>query len=52
MLVGCTVVGVAVGLFADARLESSPVGVLVGTASGIVLAGVGFWLRVRSYLGR
>lgn len=51
MLIGCIVVGVAVGLFVDARLGSSPVGALVGTAIGIVAAGVGFWIRVRGYLG-
>ena len=50
MLVGCIVVGVAIGLFFDARLDSSPVGVLIGTGSGIVAASVGFALRVRGYL--
>jgi len=50
MLVGCIVVGVAIGLFVDARLGSSPAGALVGTGLGIVAAGVGFTLRVRGYL--
>ena len=50
MLVGCIVVGVAIGLFFDARLGSAPVGVLIGTGSGIVAACVGFALRVRGYL--
>ena len=50
MLVGCIVAGIAIGLFVDARLGSSPSGVLVGTALGIVAAGIGFWLRVRVYL--
>jgi len=50
MFVGCVVAGVVVGLFIDARLASSPIGVVVGTALGIVAAGVGFWLRVRSFL--
>lgn len=50
MLVGCVVVGVAIGLFFDARLGSSPIGVLVGTGLGIVAAGIGFWIRVRVYL--
>jgi F0F1-type ATP synthase assembly protein I len=50
MLVGCVVVGVVIGLFVDARLDSSPSGVLVGTAVGIVAAGIGFWLRIRAYL--
>jgi F0F1-type ATP synthase assembly protein I len=50
MLVGCIVAGIAIGLFVDARLGSSPAGALVGTALGIVAAGVGFWLRIRAYL--
>ena len=50
MLVGCIVVSVGTGLFFDARLGSSPVGVLIGTGLGIVAAGVGFALRVRGYL--
>lgn len=49
MLVGCIVAGVAIGLFADARLGSSPTGALVGTGVGIVAAGLGFWLRIRTY---
>jgi F0F1-type ATP synthase assembly protein I len=50
MFVGCVVAGVVIGLFIDVRLASSPVGVVAGTALGIVVAGVGFWLRVRSFL--
>jgi F0F1-type ATP synthase assembly protein I len=50
MLVGCIVAGVAIGLFVDARLGSSPTGVLVGTCVGIFAASVGFWLRIRAYL--
>ncbi|MFL6089519.1 MAG: AtpZ/AtpI family protein [Aeromicrobium sp.] len=50
MLVGCIVVGLTIGLFVDARLGSTPAGVLVGTALGIIAAGVGFWIRVRVYL--
>jgi len=50
MLVGCIVVGLAIGLFVDARLGSSPVGALVGTAIGIVAASIGFWVRLRVYL--
>jgi F0F1-type ATP synthase assembly protein I len=50
MLVGSIVGAGAIGLLVDAWLHSSPVGVLVGTAIGIVLAGVGFWIRVRVYL--
>ncbi len=50
MLVGCIVAGVAVGLFIDARLGSSPTGALVGTGVGIVAAGLGSWLRIRTFL--
>jgi F0F1-type ATP synthase assembly protein I len=52
MLVGCIVAGLVVGLVVDHRAGSSPVGVLAGTGLGIVAAGIGFWLRVRAYLGR
>jgi len=50
MLVGCIVAGVAIGLVVDHHADSSPIGVLVGTALGIVAAGIGFWLRVRAYM--
>ena len=50
MLVACIVAGVVVGLFVDTRWGSAPNGVLVGTGVGILAAGVGFWIRVRSYL--
>jgi F0F1-type ATP synthase assembly protein I len=50
MLVGCIVAGLVVGLVVDHEVGSSPVGVLVGTALGIVAAGFGFWLRIRAYL--
>ena len=50
MLVGSIVAGVAIGLVVDHHADSSPIGVLVGTALGIVAAGLGFWLRVRAYM--
>lgn len=50
MLCGCVVVGVAVGWYVDERFGSDPIGIVVGLALGIVAAGVGFWLRVRSFL--
>jgi F0F1-type ATP synthase assembly protein I len=50
MLVGCIVTGLVVGLLLDAWWNSSPAGVLAGTALGIVAAGAGFWLRVRHFL--
>ena len=42
----CTVLGVVI----DRQAGTTPVGTLVGVGVGIVLGGVGFWLRVRSAL--
>ncbi len=39
-----------VGLVVDDAADSSPTFTLVGVGIGIVLGGVGFWLRVRSAL--
>jgi F0F1-type ATP synthase assembly protein I len=50
MLVGCIVAGVVAGLLLDLWLGTSPVFALLGTALGIVIAGVGFWFRVRAFL--
>ena len=50
MLVGCVVVGLLAGLALDAWLGTSPALVLTGTALGVVGGGVGFWLRIRSFL--
>lgn len=50
MLVGAVVAGLVVGWFVDSWLDSEPVFLLVGVAVGIVLAGVGFWVRVRTFL--
>lgn len=50
MLVGCIVAGLVAGLLLDVWLGTSPALALAGTAFGIALAGVGFWLRVRAYL--
>lgn len=47
-LVGAVVVCTLLGLWVDHLAGSSPVGAVVGVFAGIVLAGVGFWLRVRS----
>jgi F0F1-type ATP synthase assembly protein I len=52
MLVGSIVAGVAIGLVVDHHADSSPIGVLVGTAAGIMGAGIGIMLRVRAYQGR
>ncbi|MGH3459231.1 AtpZ/AtpI family protein [Aeromicrobium sp.] len=50
MLLGSVVTGVVVGLLLDSWLGTSPVLAFAGTMLGIVAAGVGFWLRVRTFL--
>jgi F0F1-type ATP synthase assembly protein I len=50
MLVGSVVLGVVVGELLDVWWGTSPAFVLVGIALGIVAAGIGFWIRVRTYL--
>jgi F0F1-type ATP synthase assembly protein I len=50
LLVACVVVGLVVGELLDAWLDTSPAFVLSGIGLGIVAAGVGFWLRIRSFL--
>ena len=49
-LVACMVLGVAAGLLLDAWLDTAPAFALAGTVVGIVAAGTGFWLRVRTFL--
>lgn len=49
-LVACMVLGVLAGLLFDSWLGTAPAFALVGTGLGIVAAGAGFWLRVRSFL--
>lgn len=49
-LVACMVLGVLAGLLLDHWLGTAPAFALVGTVLGIVAAGAGFWLRVRSFL--
>lgn len=49
-LVASIVLGLVVGAVVDSSAGTSPVFVLVGVAVGIVVAGVGFWLRVRTFL--
>jgi F0F1-type ATP synthase assembly protein I len=44
------VAGVVVGVLADNLAGTSPIFSLVGIGLGIVLGGVGFWLRVRAAL--
>lgn len=50
LLVGCVVAGLVIGYLLDDVAGTSPAFTLVGIATGIVLSGVGFWLRVRSFL--
>jgi F0F1-type ATP synthase assembly protein I len=50
LLVGSVVAGLVVGYLVDDAAGTSPVFTLVGIATGIVLGGVGFWLRVRGAL--
>jgi len=50
VLVGSVVLCTALGLVLDRSLDSSPVFTLTGVGVGMVLAGVGFWLRIRSAL--
>lgn len=50
LLVGSVVVCTVLGLLLDGALDTSPAFTLVGIGVGIVAAGVGFWLRIRSAL--
>ena len=50
MLTGAVVVGLVLGLLADHAADSSPLWTLVGIFAGIIVGGVGFWVRVRSVL--
>ena len=50
LLVGSVVVCTVLGLVVDRSLDSSPTFTLLGVGVGIVLAVVGFWVRIRSAL--
>jgi F0F1-type ATP synthase assembly protein I len=50
LLVGAVVGGLVIGLLVDQAAGTSPIFVLVGIALGIVVGGIGFWLRVRAAL--
>ena len=47
---GAVVAGLVLGLLADDAFDSSPAGVLVGIALGVLAGCVAFALRVRSAL--
>lgn len=47
---GSVVICTVLGLVLDRSLDSSPAFTVTGVGVGIVLAGVGFWARVRSAL--
>jgi F0F1-type ATP synthase assembly protein I len=50
LLVGAVVGGLVLGVLLDRAFGSSPAFTLAGIGLGIVLGGVGFWLRVRTAL--
>ncbi|MGH3472936.1 MAG: AtpZ/AtpI family protein [Nocardioidaceae bacterium] len=50
ILLGCLVVGLAIGWLIDDAVGSSPVFTLLGLAVGIACGVLGSWLRVRRYL--
>lgn len=50
LLVGSVVLCTVLGLVVDRSLDSSPTFTLLGVGVGIVLAVVGFWVRIRSAL--
>ena len=50
LLVAAVVGGMVIGLVFDNAVGTSPAGVLVGIAVGIVLGALAFWFRVRSAL--
>ncbi len=50
LLVGAVVGGLVIGIIIDRQAGTGPAFTLLGIALGIVLGGVGFWLRVRTAL--
>ncbi len=50
LLVGAVVGGLVLGMLLDRAVDSSPAFTLAGIGLGILLGGVGFWLRVRTAL--
>ncbi len=50
LLAGAVIGGMVLGYLFDDATGSSPVGVLVGIALGIVFGSIGFWVKVRAAL--
>ncbi len=50
LLLGAVVGGLVLGVLLDRATDSSPAFTLAGIGLGILLGGVGFWLRVRTAL--
>jgi F0F1-type ATP synthase assembly protein I len=50
LLVGAVVGGLVLGALLDRAADSSPAFTLAGIGLGILMGGVGFWLRVRTAL--
>lgn len=50
LLAGAVVAGLVLGLLADDKFGSSPVGVLIGIGLGVLLGCIAFAVRVRSAL--
>ena len=50
LVVGAVVGGLVIGIVIDRQAGTAPAFTLLGIALGIVLGGVGFWLRVRAAL--
>jgi F0F1-type ATP synthase assembly protein I len=51
-VVACVVAGLAIGWLADEHWGSTPVGILVGLAVGVVVGTAGAAVRVADYLHR
>ena len=50
LLAGAVVAGLVIGLVIDDQAGTSPAFTLAGIGLGIILGGIGFWLRVRAAL--
>ncbi len=50
LLAGTVVAFTVLGLVVDSQTDTSPVFTLLGVGLGIVLGGLGFWVRVRAAL--